>query len=303
MNVFEVLRDYQLGHPTTLHGLSVFPLLASDFAEPRYLTLDEAVVAQLADVTEVTEEGSVGRLRVMNRANRPVLILDGEELVGAKQNRIVNLTILVAAESTLDIPVTCVEAGRWRYRSRTFAPAGRAHYASARAMKLAHVTESMAADGTRRADQHAVWAHIADKAARLEGLSDTQAAAAMYDRVQPSLEELVRAFESAPTQVGSVFAIGERVVGLEVFDSPHTWHKQAAKVIRSYGLDALDSGAFSGYAQGPREFIDALTSCATRTSPAIGLGTDIRFESKGLAGAALVLDGTVVHAVAFAANF
>jgi hypothetical protein len=32
---------------------------------------------------------------VLNKGNRPVLMLDGEELIGAKQNRIVNLSILV----------------------------------------------------------------------------------------------------------------------------------------------------------------------------------------------------------------
>jgi len=303
MNVVEALQGYGLGSPTTVNDLSVFPLLARDLAEPRYLTLDEAVVAQLADVTEVTEEGSVGQLRVTNRADRPVLILDGEELVGAKQNRIVNLTILIAAHSTLHIPVTCVEAGRWRYRSQTFTPAGRTHYASARAMKLGQVTESLAADGMRRADQHAVWAHIAQKAARLEAPSDTQAAAAMYERLRPALEDLVKAFPPAPMQIGAVFAIRQRVVGLEMFDSPLTWRKQAAKVIRGYGLDALDSGTAGGYTEDPREFIDAVASAAVKTSPAIGLGTDIRFEGRGFAGAALVLDGTVVHALAFAGNF
>ncbi len=64
--------------------------------------------------------GSVPDLRVINRAEKMVLILDGEELVGAKQNRIVNTTILVAAQSTLVIPVSCVEQGRWSYRTLSF---------------------------------------------------------------------------------------------------------------------------------------------------------------------------------------
>ena len=54
---------------------------------------------------------------MVNRGPKPTLIIDGEELVGAKQNRVVNLTILVAAESELIIPVSCVEAGRWRAKS------------------------------------------------------------------------------------------------------------------------------------------------------------------------------------------
>ena len=48
-------------------------------------------------------------LRVINGADRPVLLLDGEELVGAKQNRVLNTSVLVAKGARLDIPVSCVE--------------------------------------------------------------------------------------------------------------------------------------------------------------------------------------------------
>jgi hypothetical protein len=46
--------------------------------------------------------------------------LAGEELVGSKQNRIVNTTMLIQAKSTPVIPVSCVEQGRWNYRSPRF---------------------------------------------------------------------------------------------------------------------------------------------------------------------------------------
>jgi hypothetical protein len=267
---------------------------------PSYFTLDEAIADHVAEITEVSEGGAVGRLRIKNGAKSPVLILDGEELVGAKQNRIVNLTILVAAASTLEIPVTCVEAGRWGYRSRTFSSAGRAHYASARAMKLGQVSRSMATDGAWQADQHAVWAHIAAKSERLHAPSQTQAAAAMYERAQQSLDDFVRAFEPAPLQVGAVFGIRGVIAGLEVFDSPDIWRKQAAKVIRSYGLDAVDSDAIADHRLSAREFVEAIASLPVRESPALGLGTDVRLEGPDIAGAALMHDCRLIHAVAFA---
>jgi hypothetical protein len=64
-----------------------------------------------------------------------VLILDGEELVGAKQNRIVNTTILVAAGAEIVIPVSCVEQGRWTYKSDAFSSKHRVMSPSIRKVK------------------------------------------------------------------------------------------------------------------------------------------------------------------------
>jgi hypothetical protein len=163
------LDQLEVGMPIAAANLTMDPLLLSEESAPGYLTLDEALAAGLASVTEVSEAGSVPELLVKNLAKTPVLILDGEELVGAKQNRIVNLTILVAAQQTLHIPVSCVEAGRWARRSREFVSAGRAHYASGRARKLEQVSFAMRESGSRSADQGDVWAGIDAKACRLMG--------------------------------------------------------------------------------------------------------------------------------------
>ena len=56
----------------------------------------------------------------MTDAPSPVLLVDGEELIGAKQNRVLNLSILIPAKQRCVIPICCVEAGRWRAASREF---------------------------------------------------------------------------------------------------------------------------------------------------------------------------------------
>ena len=48
--------------------------------------------AELAEITEVSEGGSVPQLTVLNNADTDALILDGTELEGAKQDRMVNIT-------------------------------------------------------------------------------------------------------------------------------------------------------------------------------------------------------------------
>ena len=74
-------------------------------ARVRELEHNQRIVAEarqqgLAAVTEVSESGSVPTLLLDNTADEALFLLDGEELIGAKQNRILNTTILIAAGST-----------------------------------------------------------------------------------------------------------------------------------------------------------------------------------------------------------
>jgi hypothetical protein len=101
-----------------------------------YLILEEAIQSGAFRITEVSESGTVPRLRALNETTRPVFLLDGDQLIGAKQNRILNLSLMLGAKSESDIPVACVEAGRWRSQSREFAPCEEAYFAYGRAEKM-----------------------------------------------------------------------------------------------------------------------------------------------------------------------
>ena len=294
------LDTFDIGMPVVAGNLAMFPLLLPGEDAPGFLMLDEALTAGQAFVTEVSEAGSVPELLLKNLAPSPVLVLDGEELVGAKQNRIVNLTILVAAKQTLHVPVSCVEAGRWAARSREFSAAGRAHFASGRAQKLEAVSLAMSECGSREADQGEVWDAIEEKSQRMGAASPTRAAAAMYERSREALEEFVERLEPLPRQAGAIFAINGTVAGMDVFDSAATWRKSMRTLVRSYGLDALDRGDEAAVTTAqPARFLEALKRAAIERFPAIGLGEDLRITGRSVAGGGLMVDGRLVHLVAF----
>ena len=80
------LSDLKLGDPQAWNGLTMFPLLSDVRSSLQYLMLADGLRGGLVTVKEVSRAGSVPDLAVENRSKLPVLILDGEELVGAKQN-------------------------------------------------------------------------------------------------------------------------------------------------------------------------------------------------------------------------
>jgi hypothetical protein len=163
--VAQLLQSLSIGTPVTAGNLTLFPLLSSGAGPARYRLLDESLDAGLAEVTEVSDGGSVPELHFRNKSDTDILLVDGEELVGAKQNRVLNLTLLVGAGQQVTIPVSCVEAGRWAWQSRRFASGRRKLHARARRDKMRGVSPSMRESGQRaRPDiQSAVWSSVQAK--------------------------------------------------------------------------------------------------------------------------------------------
>jgi len=307
MNVIaETLAGVRLGPPQVHLNLALFPLIAEFDRIPRYLLLDDALERKLARVTEVSAEGRVPELAFENSSAEKILLVDGDELVGAKQNRILNLSILVGGGQKLTIPVSCVEQGRWRYGRSTpaeFASAGRTLFAKARARKMSQVTESMTTARGRAANQSQIWADVADKVAFCAVDSETLAMGDAYQSRADDLETIVSGFRPARRQVGAVVLIDGRVAGLELFDSSAAFARYLPKLVRSYALDAFETaGGQSAAATEPavRSFLDRLRGAKAERFPALGQGEDIRLAGNGVAGGALILDNRVVHLAGFA---
>lgn len=300
----KLLDSLEIGPAVAIDNLAMLPLYGPVADGAGYLTLDEALGDGKAEITEVSEAGSVPELRFRNPGDERVLLVDGEELVGAKQNRILNVSILAAAHSEIVIPVSCVEAGRWAHRSRRFSTAPRTQYAAARAARMAQVSERLvASDGlSRRGDQGAIWSDIEAKFSRLGAESPTAAMSDLYDSFEDRIERYTNGVAAAPRQTGAVFAINGKIVGLDLFDRPETLARLLPKLVRSYALDALDVDRQEQEA--PEEgdvhaFVAALGAAKAARFDAVGEGEELRLDGAGTVGAALVVDGRVVHLGAF----
>lgn len=297
--VAQLLATILTGEPVTHGALAVIPLLAPNLDDPDWLTLEEA--SDRARVTEVSEAGSVPFLQVANGADRPLLLLDGEELIGAKQNRILNTTVLVAAHTKATIPVSCVEQGRWGYRGRQFRPGDASLYASLRARKAAHVSQSVRAGRGHRADQGEVWAHLAERASELRVDSATGAMRDVYARHQMDLTAARQALAAQPGQVGALVYMAGRWVGLDLLAGPGLFGRAWSRLCAGYVADAI------GREPKPRLRLDGGTVLATVAqspadpAPAVGLGEEYRLGTPRLSGAALVAQARVAHLMAFPA--
>ena len=158
---------FQVGEPVDHRGVVLAPLFSLRDPVARYVTLDEALARGL-EITEIGPEGAVTELAVSNPLDEAVLLYDGEELAGAKQNRILDVSVLAAPRSKLVVSVSCVERGRWRAVSRTFSSAGHvAHIELRRSKARALGIEPLARGGAQRA----VWDSV-DR--RLEALEVTR---------------------------------------------------------------------------------------------------------------------------------
>jgi hypothetical protein len=204
----EFLSQVKIGAKQTNKNMTLYCLLSATEAPVDFLTLDEAIDKEALAVTEVSEGGSVPELKVVNRSNQKVLLLDGEELVGAKQNRVLNVTILIAPQSETVIPVSCVEQGRWSYRSREFGSARRTMSPGLKKKKSLSVRNNLRAAGSFASAQGMVWEEIDAKFARMcAEPSPTRALSDLYERHQDMTEDFLGSFHPVDSQVGMVVFI------------------------------------------------------------------------------------------------
>tara|TARA_B100001123_G_C15239719_1_gene998628 strand:- start:515 stop:1417 length:903 start_codon:yes stop_codon:yes gene_type:complete len=283
----------------------MFPLESKEVSKIKYLDFTEEVNKGNVRVKEIDHLGSVPTLLLENKSLEPVFILDGEHLSGAKQNRTVNLSILVPADTTMEIPVSCVEQGRWAYTSEYFFSEGELHFDRGRRLRARNIAKSLKAANSRQADQDEIWDTISAKEAMMQSHSRTQSMSNIYQSNIVKLEEFTKNVEATKHQVGVAFSVGKRIVGFDLFDNKETLKIHINKLVRSVAIDAIEK--IEEKFERPsldevRDFLNSFSNLNPDRYPATGLGTDIRAFNDTLTACGLQWMETLVHFSGFAIN-
>ena len=297
----EMLRGLRAGKITEFRNMTVVPLCHDNDRVGGYITLKEGLESGTLSIHEISMNGSVPELVAVNTGHVPVLILDGEELAGAKQNRAMNTTIMVPHLSKVNIPVSCTEQGRWSYKTKAFMDSDVIMSHRTRRNRSMSVTENLVNEMGFRSDQSQVWENIRSEASFTNASSPTGAMRDTFEHLRPKLEDYIKVFPIGRRQNGFVVFINGNPVGMEMISSSEKYALLHAKLIRSYATEAIYSKEKSGSAttEQAMKFIKEAALCTFERYPSVGLGEDYRFVGNEMIGSALVVNGSVVHCAFF----
>ncbi|MFQ5511435.1 MAG: ARPP-1 family domain-containing protein [Candidatus Krumholzibacteriia bacterium] len=294
----------RLEPPCTSGALTVFPILNGHGGGGDYILLANAVEQEIASVSEVSDKGNIPVIVIENRSDTPLLGVQGEEYVGAKQNRTLNISVL-AGPGTTRIPVTCVEQGRWDAGATGFS-AGAYETMGVRAMKSAQIGKSKQSvkDAFRRyfTDQGMVWNKVRAASMLHNVDSPTGAMHRIYesDHVRKPLDELISGIEVPEGTRGVVVAIGGRLVAVELFEHGKVFARIWPRILRSYALSALHAKKrVPPSVETAESFVSRPRKGAWNATPSVGMGEDVRWDEKDFVASALVWKDRFLHATMF----
>ena len=292
------IKEATIGKPKTRLGTTIYPIfLPNNTPQNIKIATDDLIVSEL-------ESASVPQIQVHNPTNEPLLIPAGKVLSGGRQTRTVNVSILVAPGSTIVIPVSCVEAGRWHGEHR-FEDSKRFASRRVRMEKQRSVARNVKNLRTKTSDQSAVWSSIDAEMASRHLSSDTKsflyAEESMNDEKKrfTAVQELLNEGPE-PLQNGIAIAQGDEVVSVEMFASPDALKSSYEALIRSAIFDSPDKKVKSPSEGAVQKFLDQILSAETTEATGVGLGTEYHIENDKFVAHALAYEGKFLHANAFA---
>jgi hypothetical protein len=227
----------QMLDPIQIDQLSLTPIVTTKPEKSDLLVLDEAMAKKLVRIHEVSD-GEVNSLTLTNDAKQPLFLLAGEVVLGGKQDRIIGRNTIIPAKTTLEVPVFCVEHGRWEGDTAEF------HSAKALAHGKLRGKASFESQG-------AVWDEVHDKnekrktsngtdTYRQVAQSETEGSIGkLSDKVTAAIAKLPA--DKRANLIGFAVAINGKVQTVDVFQSPDLFTKLEAKLVRSYVADAVDT--------------------------------------------------------------
>ena len=290
-------------------NMEVIPVRLNNNGNKDYLTLRRGMSAGFVEVTEC-EMSTVGAVLARNNSDIPLVLIDGDEIVGAKQNRIMNRSLIIPPKTTMSVSVSCTEQGRWHYgRSRRDIYDGEQINPNGREYSENFEASDFAADfSTRKAKsenlfqnidcQSSVWNSISELENKTAFKSRTGALNDNYAYHRAIHNDHLRHFKLEYGQSGAIFVINGQIKGLELFYDPVVYQEYHEKIYRSYIMEAISNKSLFrsdiSYIQ-LKSFLKEISNAEFRYSENKGIGRHMNFSNRYGTGSVLLDGRHLVH--------
>ena len=286
--------SFELLESQKYKNVEVIPIKSDSFGTKDFITIKKGYEMNLVEIKEL-EHSSVNCVLCKNDAVVPLLLIDSDEITGAMQNRIINDTLLVPERSSLKIPVSCTEHGRWHYKgegkeSRSFKPSLYSANISTRRRKSRAAYEE-------RHYQGEVWDSIDNFENASEFRSTTSALNDSYENLKEKQNDYLNKFKIEEGQNGVIFIVNGELKGLELFYNHSIYKEYHEKLFRSYIIEAIvdNESADDVDRLDIMKILEDISYCESKSVKSIGLGDNIKFSNDFGSGSGLVYDDELIH--------
>ena len=279
-------------------NVEAIPIKSDFFGKKDFLTLKKGYEMNLVEIKEL-EHSTVNTVSCKNDSVTPLILIDGDEITGAMQNRIINDTLLIPAKSTINIPVSCTEHGRWHTKgegaeSRTFKPSLYSANHSTRSRKSRASYEE-------RDYQGEVWDSISEFESRSNFKSMTSALNDSYENLKDKQNDYLSKFHIEDGQNGVIFIVNGEVKGLELFYNHSIYKQYHEKLCRSYIIEAIVEKKSVDDIDRLElmKVLENISQSEFKSKKSIGLGDNLKFSNDFGSGSGLVWEDELIHMTFF----
>ena len=278
------LKHLSLAERQNYENMTVVPILSDTNTPFDVLDLKEGLKMGLVKIEEC-DNSNIEQVKLKNNSISPLILLDGEEIAGSLQNRIISQTMIIAPKSEIKIPVNCSEKGRNTYKSEF------------------HYSNYMANSNTRRKKvynknklrQNVVWSSIDDLEKDKNTCSKTNALRDSYEKNKYDIDSYLKHFKMENNQIG-VICIVENKVGLEIFNNHSLYEKYNEMLLRSYIIDSSNKEKINIPNKELENILDSINDDSFIKKEAVGLGKYYKISNSYGNGHILIYENNMVHA-------
>ena len=291
----EDVFNFKIEEPFLLRQMVIFPLTNGG------ANFDKVKPLRSVDLVKVVETERMETALIENRSPYDIFILDGEEIYGGLQNRVIDTTALIGSKHDVELPVSCVEKDRWEGKEIDFSP-GYISFPSIRAVIADSVYNSLLDSGLFRANQNKIWETVSKKLSSLKIQSLTSSMHDIFSSFEQELDLIIDNIETPDNFNGFIVGINGKVKWMDFFGDKKLLKHYFNPLMKSYLIESMDKkgGKFiSGNTV--KKFIDLLKNVPIKVYDGVDKGEELRFrvQEKGIKGKVLFIKGKPLHISVF----